>query len=127
MNATRMRKPVDPDPVYVGCRHHGRECEVLVYPRELERGEQRKMVGAPLPVRLELANHSPTGFEWGYRGSGPAQLAVALLAHATGDDALAVAYHQAFKTDVVAGWDGDDWRISRSEIIDWLEQFRRKG
>jgi hypothetical protein len=27
-----------------------------------------------LPMRLELANHSPTGFEWGYGGSGSAQL-----------------------------------------------------
>ena len=36
----------------------------------------------PLDPRLDLANHSPTGFEWGYGGSGPAQLALALLADA---------------------------------------------
>jgi hypothetical protein len=40
----------------------------------------------PLPLRLDLFNHSPTGFSWGYGGSGPAQLAVALLADALGDD-----------------------------------------
>jgi hypothetical protein len=34
----------------------------------------------PLTPRLDLWNHSPTGFEWGYGGSGPAQLALALLA-----------------------------------------------
>ena len=28
----------------------------------------------PLNPRQELRNHSPTGFEWGYGGSGPAQL-----------------------------------------------------
>ena len=28
----------------------------------------------PLPLRLDLFNHSPTGFSWGYGGSGPAQL-----------------------------------------------------
>jgi Family of unknown function (DUF6166) len=39
----------------------------------------------PLPLRLDLFNHSPTGFGWGYGGSGPAQLAVALLADALGD------------------------------------------
>jgi len=28
--------------------------------------------GTDLPLRLDLYNHSPTGFEWGYGGSGPA-------------------------------------------------------
>ena len=36
--------------------------------------------GRPLNPRLDLWNHSPTGFEWGYGGSGPAQLALAILA-----------------------------------------------
>ena len=33
-----------------------------------------------LRLRLDLFNHSPTGFEWGYGGSGLAQLALAILA-----------------------------------------------
>ena len=37
--------------------------------------------GKPLGPRLDLFNHSPTGFEWGYFGSGPAQLALAIVAH----------------------------------------------
>lgn len=36
-------------------------------------------IWANLPLYLEEVNHSPTGFEWGYRGSGPAQLAYAIL------------------------------------------------
>ena len=48
-------------------------------------GENRVLQA--LPTRLDRRNHSPTGFEWGYNGSGPAQLALALLADATGDDA----------------------------------------
>ncbi len=36
-----------------------------------------------LPDRRDLFNHS-RGFEWGYGGSGPAQLALALAADATG-------------------------------------------
>jgi len=32
-----------------------------------------------LRLRSDLFNHSPTGFEWGYGGSGPAQLALAIL------------------------------------------------
>jgi len=38
---------------------------------------------------LELADHSPSGFEWGYGGSGPAQLALALLLDYTDDKAFA--------------------------------------
>ena len=34
-----------------------------------------------LDPRLDLAEHSPTGLEWGYGGSGPAQLCVALFSH----------------------------------------------
>ncbi len=49
-------------------------------PEEL--GETHVTVdGEPLPLRLDLYNHSPTGFEWAYNGSGPAQLALAILAH----------------------------------------------
>src|SRR6516225_2178066 len=44
----------------------------------------------PLNPRQELRNHSPTGFEWGYGGSGPAQLALAILAEHLGNDDAAV-------------------------------------
>lgn len=54
-------------------------------------------VSRPLPWRLDLMNKSPTGLEWGYGGSGPGQLALAILADATGDDDLAVRLHQPFK------------------------------
>lgn len=33
----------------------------------------------PLSLRLDLFNHSPSGFSWGYGGSGPAQLALGIL------------------------------------------------
>jgi uncharacterized protein (DUF2249 family) len=45
--------------------------------------------GRPLPIRYDLRNHSPDGGEWGYHGSGPAQLSLALLAGTTDDDGLA--------------------------------------
>ena len=37
--------------------------------------------GRALNPRFDLWNHSPSGFEWGYGGSGPAQLALAKLPH----------------------------------------------
>ena len=61
--------------------------------------------GEYLDPRLDLADHSPTGFERGYGGSGPAQLSLALLADALGSDELALRHYQAFKSEVVAGLD----------------------
>jgi hypothetical protein len=72
----------------------------------------------PLPLRLDLFNHSPTGFSWGYGGSGPGQLALALLADALGDDDLAVRLHQAFKFRVVACWpEGERWWVTAQQIV----------
>ena len=69
-----------------------------------------------LPLRLDLAEHSLGGFEWGYGGSGPAQLALALLADALGDDARALALCQAFKWEVVAVLPESHWQLSDRDI-----------
>lgn len=55
----------------------------------------------PLPMRLDLRRHSPTGFNWGYAGSGPAQLALALCADALGDDARALSVYQRVKGELL--------------------------
>lgn len=72
----------------------------------------------PTPSQ-RLWNHSPDGFNWGYGGSGPAQLALALLYDVTRDKEIALARHYDFKWACVAGW-GDDWAITTAEILDWL-------
>lgn len=72
--------------------------------------------GWPLNPRLDLWNHSPTGFEWGYAGSGPAQLALALLADCLADDQLAVELHQSFKFAVVAGLQREGWVSTEAQI-----------
>lgn len=76
-------------------------------------------ISYPLTCRLDLWNHSPTGFEWGYGGSGPAQLALAILADALGDDLLAVELHQEFKWEHVAKWSDATWRIGIDEVLAW--------
>ena len=43
-----------------------------------------------LDPRFDLRTHSPDGFEWGYGGSGPAQLALALAADVLADDEAAL-------------------------------------
>ncbi len=70
-----------------------------------------------LDPRHDLANHSPDGFAWGYAGSGPAQLALALLAHHLSDDAEALRLYQLFKAAVIAAMDMEsDWTLTVDDI-----------
>ena len=56
-----------------------------------------------LPARSQkIRNHSPDGFAWGYGGSGPAQLALAILLELFPAD-VAEAHYQDFKFAVIAG------------------------
>lgn len=64
---------------------------VLVDGRELKPDASRKVY-----------DHS-TELEWGYRGSGPAQLALAILLKAGCAPDRAVEMHQDFKEQVIAG------------------------
>ena len=80
--------------------------------------------GRPLNPRLDLWNHSPTGFEWGYGGSGPAQLALALLAEHLGDDDEAVELHQEFKREVVAKFDRRGWTLTSEQMREAVNALR---
>jgi hypothetical protein len=75
----------------------------------------------PLRPRNDLRNHSPDGFQWGYGGSGPAQLALAILAEATGDDEAALMFYQDFKWQYVATLTGDTFILSQADVIGWFE------
>ena len=83
--------------------------------------------GKPLNPRLDRRNHSPTGFDWGYGGSGPAQLALALLADHLNNDERAVALHQCFKRSVVAGLSPKGWRLTSDQIERALQPIMRSA
>lgn len=97
-----MRAPASPGSVFVGARL-GKVGPALVCASDGLRPP------APLPPRNDLRNHSPDGFQWGYGGSGPSQLALAMVAWATGDDALALRVYQQLKADIIAPLEGDSW------------------
>lgn len=70
----------------------------------------------PLTSRNDLINHSPDGFEWGYAGSGPAQLALAVLADCIGDE-LAMQYYQRFKDAVITNLDREaNWEMTSNQV-----------
>ena len=72
-----------------------------------------------LDPRLDLRNHSPSGFAWGYGGSGPAQLSLAILSDALGDDARAEHLSQSFQDAVIARFDRDGhWILARKPVLD---------
>jgi len=73
----------------------------------------------PLGWKLDLWNYSPTGFEWGYGGSGPAQLALALLWDVLRSDDQAVEHHQTFKWEIVAKLPKASWMLTRDAIAEW--------
>lgn len=78
----------------------------------------------PLHPRNYLRNHSPTGFEWGYGGSGPAQLALAIVMDATGSAKKALNIYQKFKFAVIARLPKEHWRLTQAEVIKACESLK---
>jgi hypothetical protein len=76
--------------------------------------------GHRLNPRYDLWNHSPTGFEWGYGGSGPAQLALAILADHCDGDHRAFDLHHRFKWAVIAKLPKARWVLTSDEIAQAL-------
>ena len=94
-------------------------------------------VTGPLP---HVVKHSPSGFAWGYAGSGPAELARCLLIHALdaepdcpeckgtgcfwcdgGYRAPTPRQYQGFKFDRIASLpQGHGWQLTRDEIRNWV-------
>lgn len=83
-----------------------------------------------LAPRLDLVNYSPDSergvFGWGYGGSGAAQLALAILADAT-DPVIATRLHQHFKSDKIARLPRGTWRITATEVSEWLRDQGYSG
>ena len=85
-----------------------------------------------------VSYHSPDGFEWGYGGSGPADLALAILTDwfeedpvkvqtyartGEGDPSSAVHFHQQFKDKFIVGLPRITWTIRDEEIKKWSSKI----
>ena len=73
-----------------------------------------------LRKRLDELYKSPTGFGWAYGGSGPAQLAYAILRDFSQDPDFALSHYQRFKADVVARLPHGPWDLDSEEIAVWI-------
>lgn len=69
---------------------------------------------------LRLINKSPTGFSWGYHGSGPGQLALAILLELT-DEQTALNLYQLFKQEIIAQLPThEDFSLPVAQVLDWI-------
>ena len=84
---------------------------------------------AKLPLYLDWLDRSPTGFEWGYYGSGPSQLAYALLHHyfvvmegldeeSAHEEALDA--YVEFKQKIVGSIREDNWELDEIDFSNFL-------
>jgi len=73
-----------------------------------------------LKPRPDLMRHHPAGFDWAHTGSGPAQLALALLAHASGSDEFALDHYQVFKHEIVARLPRNGWELTSQQVLQML-------
>ncbi len=79
-----------------------------------------------LRPRNDIRNHSPTGFEWGYGGSGPAQLALALVADCCGASLAIPPIYQRVKM-IVASLPHEGWTLTEAQIRDAVEKAKREA
>ncbi len=73
-------------------------------------------------ISQEWVWHSPSGFEWGHGGSGPADLALNILFKATGDRDISAQHHQALKWRFVAKMPAEGGVIAASDIEEWIKE-----
>ena len=122
MTSRTRTKKTPPTPaeqiIYEGKRSAGITGGDVAVTRRTQNASGTVTMARPvvLAPRFDLRNHSPTGFEWGYGGSGPAQLALALLADALGDEEQALLLYQAFKWKVVASLPEAGWQMSAAQV-----------
>jgi len=85
---------------------------------------ERDMNGyAVANVPHSVVHHSPTGFDWGYSGSGPAELALNILSAMIGQEAAQEnQLYQKFKWDFIAHMPKEGGTIRGEDIKRWLTE-----
>lgn len=108
--------------VYEGERTDNGAGPAQVYVVDTDTGVRK-----PLDPRNDIRNHSPDGFQWGYGGSGPAQLALAICADLLQDAERAQRVYQAFKWHVIAPMKGNDFSITAPAALEIIALIEGRG
>jgi hypothetical protein len=87
----------------------------------------RNKDGIETNVPWRIKKHSPTGMEWGYGGSGPADFALNILSIFIGQkEAEKNQMYQDFKWRFVSGLPEAGGTIKRLDILQWIADYREK-
>lgn len=133
----RCGKPLkDPDSIKTG---YGPVCakKLGLTKKELKRAQKedvkpvglegdifltRNVRGEPVTnVSQRIVKHSPDGFEWGYGGSGPADLALNILCLLL-PKRKAFRLYQDFKREFIAPMPKKGGLIKKEDIFNWIEK-----
>ena len=79
----------------------------------------------PLDPRFDLRRHAD-GLNWGYGGSGPAQLALALAADVLGDDEAAQGVYQRLKFKLVGHLAKDGWSLTEEQLRQAIYDIQKR-
>lgn len=93
--------------------------ESLLFDGDVILGHENGQILTNVPHTI--VRHSPTGFAWGYGGSGPADLALNILLLYT-DSPTAEEHYQSFKWAFIASMPPQGGVIKGEDIRAWLEQ-----
>ena len=74
--------------------------------------------GKPLNMCHHIRRHS-FDFAWGYTGSGPSQLALAICHHEELD--ASQVHYMDLKNDIIANFTGEGFTLTSQEIRDWIK------
>lgn len=105
-----MEAIVDYDKIYKADRKRYGTMVVVVEPGSKNTSQRN------LP---HITRHSPDGFEWGYGGSGPSDLALSILVDAVGS-VQAEEHYQGFKWAFIANQSREGFEIKLSEILEFV-------
>ncbi len=96
---------------------HRNAMEQVVIVHDMETDEQSE-----LDLYLDVRNHSPTGLSWGYQGSGPNQLALALLIDAAPVEGAvrATKIYNLFCTALISRLPQDEGWVMSSSVINTM-------
>ena len=73
-----------------------------------------------------MYTHVPTGFEWGYGGSGPAELARALVVEVTGDPNPSPRLYEQLKARLVQQLSYAGWTLDEAAVRLQVEAIARE-
>jgi hypothetical protein len=119
--------------IYRGVRISGSGMAEIKVVQLIRFKNRSNLVPSGAPLRHCIL-HSPTGMEWGYGGSGPADLALSILcdyfeekpspADIRTGNFSAFPFYQDFKWSYIASIpENESWEITEAEIDQWITVY----